>query len=499
MSRSVYIRRRIAAAAVPVAVAAGAFLVIRGGDDGPGRSGEEGERARPPAAEVAERPNVVVIMTDDQNVAQMRALPRTTALIGDAGVSFEQNYATDPLCCPSRVSFLTGQYAHNHGVISNAGPNAFPALRERDTLGVWLRRAGYRTAFVGKFLNEYGIEDPEHVPPGWDEWHALVDPSTQDYVEYDLNEDGRIVHYGPDPAEYKTTVLGEKARAAIRRGAGGGRPFFLYVGFNAPHAPSTPAPGDDGTFAGRAANDSPAFAEADRSDKPEFIREHPPLDDAALARIADRDERALESLLEVDRQTTAIVEELERLGELDDTYVFFTSDNGYIGGEHGIEFGKLLAYQGSSRVPLLVRGPGIPAGETSLAFTGNIDLAPTIEEISGAEPTVETDGISLLPLAEDPSLTSERPLVIESLIRDRSTYYGYPYAAIRTERYLYVAWDGGEVELYDYERDPHELESVAGDPAYAETEAALADALAERRDCAGEPCREPLEPPPDPE
>ena len=304
-------------------------------------------------------------MTDDQNVAQMRALRRTQRLIGDEGVGFEENYATDPLCCPSRVSFLTGQYAHNHGVISNVGPNAFPALREHDTLGVWLRRAGYRTAFVGKFLNEYGADDPEHVPPGWDEWHALVDPSTQDYVEYDLNENGKIVHYGPDPAEYKTTVLGEKARAAIRRGADGARPFFLYVGFNAPHAPSTPTLGDDGRFTGRAPNDSPAFDEADLSDKPKFIRDHPPFDDAAFARIADRDESALESLLEVDRQVAAIVAELDDLGELENTYVVFTSDNGYIGGEHGIEFGKLVAYRGSSRVPLLIRGPGIPAGETS--------------------------------------------------------------------------------------------------------------------------------------
>ena len=233
-------------------------------------------RAAPEDA--AAKPNVVVVMTDDQTLEQMRALPRTRKLIGTQGVKFKRFYVTDPLCCPSRATFLTGQYAHNTGVISNGGPNALAALDEDDTLGVWLQRAGYRTAFVGKYLNGYGLDDPEQVPPGWSEWRALLEPSAQDYFDYDLNEDGVVTHYGTAPEDYKTRVLGHLAVDAIRHAARGDRPLFLYVGFNAPHAPSTPAPRDAGSLEDVSAPRTPAFDEDDLSDKPSFLRDRPPLE-----------------------------------------------------------------------------------------------------------------------------------------------------------------------------------------------------------------------------
>ena len=241
-------------------------------------------------------------MTDDQTLEQMSALPRTRKLIGTQGVKFKRFYVTDPLCCPSRATFLTGQYAHNTGVISNGGPNALDALDEDDTLGVWLQRAGYRTAFVGKYLNGYGLDDPEQVPPGWSEWRALLEPTAQDYFDYDLNEDGDVTHYGTAPEDYKTRVLGHLAVDAIRHAARGDRPLFLYVGFNAPHAPSTPAPRDAGSLEDVSAPRTPAFDEDDLSDKPSFLRDRPPLSANAIARIDDRNQRALESLAEVDRQ-----------------------------------------------------------------------------------------------------------------------------------------------------------------------------------------------------
>ena len=173
-------------------------------------------------------------MTDDQTLAQMSALPRTRALIGTQGVKFKRFYVTDPLCCPSRATFFTGQYAHNTGVISNGGPNAADALKESETLPVWLKQAGYRTAFVGKYLNGYGLDDPERVPPGWSEWNALTEPTTQNYFDFDVNEDGSIVHYGTAPEDYKSRVIGHLAVDAIRHAARGSRPLFMYVGFNAP-------------------------------------------------------------------------------------------------------------------------------------------------------------------------------------------------------------------------------------------------------------------------
>ncbi len=452
------------------------------------RHGPADSPKRAALEEVAANPNLVVLMTDDQTLEQMSALPRTRELIGGRGVSFKRFYVTDPLCCPSRATFLTGQYAHNTGVISNGGPNALEALDESETLGVWLQRAGYRTAFVGKYLNDYGLDDPERVPPGWSEWRALLEPTTQNYFDYDINEDGAVTHYGTASGDYKTRVIGHLAVGAIRHATQAGRPLFLYVGFNAPHAPSTPAPRDAGSLEGVSAPRSPAFDEADLSDKPSFLRDRPPLGAGAIARIDSRRQRTLESLAEVDRQVALIVDELRERGELRDTYVVFTSDNGYLDGEHRIEFGKLLPYEPSARVPLLIRGPGIPPGKTSDALVGNVDLAPTIAQVAAAKPALTVDGHSLLSLARNPDRSSDRALLLESLVRDRSTYYGYPYAAIRSGNLLYVEYETGDEELYNLVRDPDELESLADDPDYADKRAAFAAGLDQLRDCRGRDC-----------
>jgi N-acetylglucosamine-6-sulfatase len=463
------------------------------------RNSTEHEPGRPTPSEASSKPNVVVIMTNDQTAAQMRALPSTRRLIGRTGVDFKSFYVTDPLCCPSRATFLTGQYAHNTGVTSNSGPNALPALRESETLGPWLQDAGYRTAFVGRYLDGYGLDDPEDLPPGWTEWHALTDPTTERYYDYEINDNGEIRHYGSEPDDYKTRVLGHVAVDAIRHAARGDRPLFLYVGFNAPHPPSTPTGRDAGTYADATVPRTPAFDEPDVSDKPSFIRDRPRLSDQAIARIDARYGRALESLREVDRQVSKIVAALRDREELGNTYLVFTSDNGYLDGEHRVELGTRLAYDPSSRVPLLVRGPGIPSGSNSEALVGNNDLAPTIAAIAGAKPDAELDGRSLLPYATAPERLDDRPLLIESLARDRSTDYEHPYAAIRTDRYLYVDHSTGEEELYDLREDPYQLENRVDDPAFEATRRALARRLDRLRDCAGPDCDEPTGhiPPPD--
>ena len=443
---------------------------------------------RPAPEEAAAKPNVVVVMTDDQTVAQLSAMPQTRKLIGEQGVKFKRFYVTDPLCCPSRATFLTGQYAHNTGVISNGGANAVDALKEDATLGVWLQQAGYRTAFIGKYLNGYGLDDPRHVPPGWSEWKALLEPTTQNYFDYDLNEDGDVVHFGTAPGDYKSRVIGHLAVDAIRHASRGNRPLFMYVGFNAPHAPSTPAPRDAGTLAGTRAPRPPGFNEPDVTDKPSFLRDRPPLDQAAFDRIDARNERGLESLAEVDRQVAKIVDTLRDREELGNTYIVFTSDNGYLDGEHRVEFGKELPYEPSAVVPLLIRGPGIPAAKSSEALVGNIDLAPTIASVAGAQPTVEEDGDSLLGLARDPGATTDRALLLESLVRDRSTYYGYPYAGIRSGHFIYIRYSTGDEELYNLVKDPYELRSVAGEPKYAAKQRQLEAALDKLRDCRGRAC-----------
>ena len=427
------------------------------------------------AEEAATRPNVILVTTDDQTLDQMSALPQVRRLIGRRGVKFKRFYVTDPLPGASRATSLTGQYAHNLG-------------REQDLLGAWLQQAGYRTAFVGEYLNGYGTEDRDRVPQGWSEWHALLEPTTQSYFDYDLDSNGEVVHYGSDPEDYKTRVLGHLAVDAVRHAARGSRPLFLYLSFNAPHAPSTPAPGDAGSRAGATTPRTPAFDEANVSDKPSFLRDRPSLDAEQTSRIDSRNEGALESLAEVDRQVAKLVEALRAKGELGNTFLMFTSDNGYLAGEHRIEFARSLPYESATHVPLLIRGPLVPAGETSDALVGNIDLAPTIAELANARPTIDVDGQSALGFARNPLETTDRALLLESLARNRSTPYGYRFQAVRSGHFLYAEYETGDEELYNLVRDPFQLRSVAGEPQYAAKQRALARALAELRDCRGEGC-----------
>lgn len=451
--------------------------------------------AEAPAAPVP-APNFVVVMADDLTIGEMPALKQTQRKIGDAGVTFDRFYDSFPLCCPSRTTFLTGQYSHNHGVLGNGTPiGGYYDLRKQDTLGVWLQAAGYHTVHIGKFLSRYGLHDPTEVPPGWDEWYGALQSSSDHYFDYNLNENGVLRHYGRDAADYKTDVFADKAVTAIRQRAGqgpGGEPFFLFLGSIAPHLPATPAPRHRGRFRGLQLPRGVAFNERNVSDKPRFIRR---LDRISRSRIrtvksAYRDRAA--SLLALDEAVSRIVDELESDGLLDRTYVVFLSDNGFFFGQHRLPKGKYLAYEPSSRLPLTLRGPGIPAGAQSEELVANVDLAPTILELSAATPSIAVDGRSLMPFAQDPGMRTTRPILFEANSADRPSI-GIPYVGIRTQRYAYIRYRSGEQELYDLARDPREIRSRHSDPRYAKTERALADALASLRSCKGASCREPLE------
>jgi len=463
------------------------------------------------------RPNFVVIMTDDETYRDMAAMPATRTLIGAAGATFTHSYVSYPLCCPSRATYLTGQYAHNHGVRSTVPPDGgVEALDAAHTLPVWLSRAGYDTIHIGKYLNGYGLRRRPTVPPGWTDWHGAIDKSTYQMWGYRLFENGVENTYGdfetPDPALYQTDVLRDKALDTIRAHADGRRPFFLSLAFVAPHGevvrPGThtepyirPAPRHVGAFATLPLPRDPAFDEADVSDKPPEVRRLRLLRPAVDERIL-RDFRARrESLLAVDEAVAAIVGELERSGQLDSTYLLLTSDNGFFQGEHRIAKGKYLAYEASTRVPLLLRGPGIPAGTVSGELVANTDLAPTILEATGATADLPQDGRSLLPFARDGSLRSERPILHEGLVggdadRDAGarTTRVRVYYAIRTRRYLYVKWRGGARELYDLRRDPFELRSRHADPRYAAVADQLSFELKRLRRCRGEECEAPVVP-----
>ena len=456
-------------------------------------------------------------MTDDQTFADLDAMPATRSLVGDAGATFARSYVSYPLCCPSRATYLTGRYAHNHGVRSTVPPEGgVEKLDDRRTLPVWLEEAGYDTAHIGKYLNGYGLRRRATVPPGWTDWHGAVVKSTYQMWGYTLFENGALNTYGDfldeDPALYQTDVYRDKALDVIEaHGPRGGDddPFFLSLNVLAPHGEVTwpggttnpyvrPAPRHVGRFALQAPF-SLAFDELDVSDKPPYVRRQRRLGPGARARITLDFQARRESLLAVDEAVQAIVETLQRTGQLERTYIVFTSDNGFFQGEHRIPKGKYLAYDAASHVPLLIRGPGIPAGTVSEELSANVDLAPTLLDATGVAGDGPFDGRSLLPFARDPARRTRRPVLHEGLIAgdtDRDT--GGPgsrrnkagtYFAIRTSRYLHVRWRGGGRELYDLAYDPFELDSVQSDPRYVGVRNALSDALSELRRCEGADCQ----------
>jgi N-acetylglucosamine-6-sulfatase len=452
--------------------------------------------ARTAIGQGSQRPNIVVVMTDDQTVRQTRVMASTRRLLRDRGVSFTRAFASFPLCCPSRATFLTGQHSHNHGVLGNGTPiGGFDALDQQHTLGVWLQRAGYHTIQVGKFLNGYGLANPRYVPPGWDEWIAAPDRTTNRYFDYELNENGTIARYGGAPSDYKSDVYTQKAveriRARTQLASPIAEPFFLFVGYTAPHLPAIAAHRDRDRFRGSPLPRPPSFNERDVSDKPRYIRRQRSLSGSRVRKIARQHRSQLRSLLAVDAGIARIIAELADQGLLDETYVFFISDNGFMSGEHRLPKGKYVPYEPSIRVPLIVRGPGLPSGARSEELVSNVDLAPTILDLADAPATVTVDGRSLLPFATNTGRRSDRPIFLEAnTIDDPSP--GIPYAGLRTRRFKFVRYRSGELELYDLARDPHELASRHRDRRYRATRATLARALARYRDCAGAGCRAPL-------
>jgi arylsulfatase A-like enzyme len=451
------------------------------------------------------RPNIVVLETDDQTLSEMEVLPQVRRLIGAQGVTFDDNFDSFSLCCPSRASLLTGQYSHNNGVRGNALPNGgYYKLDSTNTLAVWLKNAGYYTAHVGKYLNGYGTRNETEIPPGWSEWHGSVDPTTYRYYNYTLNENGTLHTYcaTPQPSCYQTDVYRDKADTIIRERAGKG-PFFMWVAFLADHSGNpresddpaglgtpVPAPRYRDRFKGTPLPQPPSFNEADVSDKPANIRRRPLLNARRIAAIQENWQQRRETLLAVDDAVASIVETLRSTGQLDNTLVLFTSDNGFFHGEHRVENGKVLLYEPSIRVPLLMRWTGnrsLPRGVHRKQLTMNVDYAETILGAAGesVRPQRVEDGVNLLRLWRDGGKELGRDLLI-----DNSPGAGH-FDAIRTNHYLYAEYANGDRELYDLRKDPYELQSQHANPTYEQLRLALADRLHKLVSCAGGSCRTP--------
>jgi arylsulfatase A-like enzyme len=373
---------------------------------------------------------------------------------------------------------------HNTGIYTNVFPGGgFQKFNERgleeSTVGVWLRDAGYYTALVGKYLNGYPAgQDENYIPPGWDEWHVPTAGLPYSQFEYTLNESGRLVDYGSDEDDYLTDVLGRKAGEVIDHAASQSRPFFMYLAPYAPHEPARPAPRHAGLFADTIAPRTPAYNEEDMSDKPAWLQSLPLLEPRRIRNLDGLYRNKARSMVAVDEMIGALVDHLDRTGQLERTYIFFTSDNGFHIGAHRMASGKYTPYEEDIHLPLIVSGPGVVRGATD-ALAMNIDLAPTFAELAGVTPPEFVDGRSLAPLlsGEAPPAwrtavlyeQGSREIVNEQL--NRGHLGGEPapsvtvvtpdLRAIRTERLMYVEYSTGERELYDLARDPHQLDNAA--------------------------------------
>ena len=524
------------------------------------------------------RPSFVVIQTDDQTLDQLYAsytppggapivaMPNTLSLIANRGVTFNRYYVSYPLCCPSRVSLLTGRYAHNHNDRGNVPPEGgYPGFASRaafsHNIAVWLQNTGYRTIHVGKFLNGYGdapYDNGQSIPPGWSSWHTVLNADTDHYYYgYTLNNNGAIEDpYGDSgswetreygvrddfgcpfaptnglPCNYETDKFNEIATQELAV-TPPTKPFYLQLDYTAPHgdfrrpAGPEPAPRHYDSFLGAPYphSRSQGFDEGNVNDKPSFIRSAPYLSLDEIHTYHVYYQKALESLRAVDDGVKQIVDTLGALHRLRNTYIVFTSDNGFFYGEHRLTGGKFLAYEPSTHLPFLIRGPGIKPGTQTGELAANIDIAPTILELAHAEADKSIDGRSLFPYARDTSLRTRRPILFESFVEtnDVEANGGGPpatpapepsapptttlrartsgaktsiatppknYYGIRLGPYKYIEWPDGEKELYDLNKDPYELNNRIKERNLFPIRAFLHRELERLETCVGKGCQE---------
>jgi N-acetylglucosamine-6-sulfatase len=494
-----------------------------------------GWAAWPDTASAAKKPNIILIVTDDQPASAFgnATMPRTVRRLARPGTSFSQAIVTTPLCCPSRATMLTGQYGHNTGVLANSP--GWPGLPERNsTLPNWLRRAGYRTAHVGKWLHHYGesTERKNAVAPGWHQWHTFLG---LEYFDYRLRVNGRSVRYRDEPGDYLTRVLNRKATGLAKRLLPKRKPLYLQLDHLAPHRGSggsgrcrrsaVPDPRDRKLFRKAPLPNPPNFNESDVSDKPSFASERSLLDNAQRKSIRRKYRCGLASLRAVDRGVGKLVRAVRRAGERRNTAIIFTSDNGFFAGEHRMLRGKVLPYEEALRVPLVVLLPrkltGAGGQPSSVAEpVANLDLAPTILDLAGATPCRQDDcrtldGRSLANLARGSAAgwPADRAIAVEyDGVGAAAPSYGdtCAYVGLRTPERLFVEHtelpnpaagyacepSPGAQELYHLDSDPFQLLNLfSTDPVGTAAErAALSARLDDLRSCAGIAGRDPAPP-----
>lgn len=437
------------------------------------------------------RPNIILVVTDDQPYHTVDYMPFVKTELMKKGVVFENGFTTTPLCCPSRASILSGQYAHNHQVLTNTLPLGGATKFNSDTsFSIELTESGYRTAYLGKYMNGYDDLTPLGVvPPGWDVWNVFLGKNLttnedagnlQYFYNFSLSQNGEIVEYPRNNTNFSADVITWKALEFIR--ASKDAPFFMTINYYNPHSPYISAPRHKDSFRASTGWDwvqyrPPSFNEENIRDKPDYIRDLSPLSDEQLDTVHLQ---ILRSLLSVDDGVASIAAALEKADLDENTILVFTSDNGLTIGDHRFGATKNCPYDACAKVPFIVYAPGYFEPRLDSSLVANIDLYPTIADWAGFQTPETVDGLSMASLLQDPAAPWRESLLLEHWPTNEGVGSMIPeYYSIRTQEWKYTEYVTGEVELYDLVNDPHELVNVAGKREYREIQQELAKRLHE--------------------
>lgn len=469
------------------------------------------------------RPNIIFILADDldQKLGTINYMVNLKEYLYDYGTEIENFLVTTPMCCPSRVNILRGQFTHNHQVFNNEAPHGgFPKFfetgEEASTLATWLQAAGYRTALIGKYMNAYPLaENRVYVPPGWSEWYSPGRKNAYDGYDYYLNENGELIPYPPSQENYFTDVLSRKSVDFIKRAKQDQVPFFLFLSSFAPHEPAVPATRHLELFPTIQAPRTPSFNEEDVSDKPLNLQGNPLLTEEQILRIDKIYRNRVLSMLAVDELIPEIIQVLEDTGQLDNTYIVFTSDQGFRLGQHRVLQAKSSFYEEDIIVPFVVRGPNIPEGKTiSGLLAGTIDIAPTFAEWGGIIPPTFVDGVSFATLltGAEPQQNSRNAFLLETYAfseeensMQNNSLFSFDYifshlsflqtntlpkwSGLRSLEYTYIKHPDGFIELYDLKNDPYQLQNISAETA-PQILAFFENYLSSLETCTGKECSE---------